>query len=40
MIDVMIECDHGATGSMLQGMGYEEVHNIGGILDYNGKVEL
>ena len=40
LIDVMIECDHGATGSMLQEMGYEEVHNIGGILDYNGKVEL
>lgn len=25
---------------MLQEMGYEEVHNIGGILDYKGKVEL
>ena len=26
--------------AMLQEMGYEEVHNIGGILDYKGKVEL
>ena len=28
------------TTAMLQEMGYEEVHNIGGILDYKGKVEL
>lgn len=26
--------------AVLQEMGYEEVHNIGGILDYKGKVEL
>lgn len=28
------------AAAMLQEMGYEEVHNIGGILDYKGKVEL
>ena len=26
--------------AVLQEMGYEEVHNFGGILDYKGKVEL
>ena len=39
-----IYCRSGARSrqatAMLQEMGYEEVHNIGGILDYKGKVEL
>lgn len=39
-----IYCRSGARSSqataVLQEMGYEEVHNIGGILDYKGKVEL
>ena len=39
-----VYCRSGARSrqatAMLQEMGYEEVHNIGGILDYKGKVEL
>ena len=39
-----VYCRSGARNrqatAMLQEMGYEEVHNIGGILDYKGKVEL
>ena len=41
---LFIYCRSGARSrqatAMLQEMGYEEVHNIGGILNYKGKVEL
>ena len=41
---LFVYCRSGARSrqatAMLQKMGYEEVHNIGGILDYKGKVEL
>ena len=41
---LFVYCRSGARSrqatAMLQEMGYEEVHNIGGILDYKGKVEL
>ena len=39
---LFVYCRSGArsrqAAAMLQEMGYEEVHNIGGILDYQGKV--
>ena len=41
---LFVYCRSGARSrqatAILQGMGYEEVYNIGGILDYKGKVEL
>ena len=41
---IFVYCRSGARSrqatAVLQEMGYEEVHNIGGILDYKGKVEL
>ena len=41
---LFVYCRSGARSrqatAMLQEMGDEEVHNIGGILDYKGKVEL
>ena len=41
---LFVYCRSGARSrqatAMLQEMRYEEVHNIGGILDYKGKVEL
>ena len=40
---VFVYCRSGARSSQavafMKQMGYNEVHNIGGILDYNGKVE-
>ena len=40
---VFVYCRSGARSSQavafMKQMGYTEVHNIGGILDYNGKVE-
>ena len=39
-----VYCRSGArsrqAAALLKEMGYEDVHNIGGILDYQGKVEL
>ena len=41
---LFVYCRSGARSrqatAALQEMGYEEVHNIGGILDYKGKGEL
>lgn len=40
---VFVYCRSGARSNQavafMKQMGYTEVHNIGGILDYNGKVE-